>query len=175
MPDAATPNTITEAALAVAVAQLGVHEEGGNNRGPQIEIYLASVYLLPGNPWCAAAMFWCFRIAAARGHFVNPFPRTGSALHVWSLADKHFRVMAPSRGCVYVVDCGDGKGHVGIIESVADNGMVTELSGNTNVAGSREGNSFARHSNWRWQDGRAHGGAVVGYLHFDAAPLPLVA
>jgi hypothetical protein len=175
MPDAvACENTITEAAVTVAAEQVGVHEVGGNNRGPQVELYLASVNLPPGSAWCAASMFWCFRTGAARLGVVNPFPRTGSALHVWSLADKHFRVTTPRRGCVYVVDHGGGLGHTGIIESVADDGLVTELSGNTNAAGSREGNAFARHADWRWQDGKAHGGVVLGFLDF-ALPMPLVA
>jgi hypothetical protein len=172
MPDVACENTVTEAALAIATEQLGVHEAGGSNRGEKVELYLASVGLLPGQPWCAAALFYCFRLGAGILKTPNPCPRTGSALHVWSLADRHFRTAVPRRGCVYVVDHGKGQGHTGIIEEVDAEGLVTELSGNTNSEGSREGNAFERHR-WNWHSGLAHGGTVVGYLDFAlVAPAP---
>lgn len=165
--------SISEAAVAVAETQVGVREQGGNNRGPEVELYLASVGLPPGDPWCASFLFWVFRRAANILVTPNPFPRTGSALRIWALADQHFRVASPTRGCVYVVDHGGGQGHTGIIAQVDNDGIVTEISGNTNAAGSREGNAVAVHSDWNWRDGQAHGGTIVGYLDFSL-PLPVV-
>ena len=55
-------------------------------------------------------------------------------------------------------------GHVGIVEQVDLAGNVlTEVSGNTNEAGMREGNAVWRH------DGppeKSHGGVLLGYLKF---------
>lgn len=173
MSDLICADTITEAAVSVATSQVGVREQGGNNRGAEVELYLASVGLNPGNAWCAAFMYWTFRRAANVLTVPNPFPKTGSALHVWSLADQGFRVAAPARGCVYVVDHGGGLGHVGVIAQVDNDGLVTEISGNTNAAGSREGNAVAVHSDWNWYSGQAHGGTVVGYLDFSRGAPPV--
>jgi len=42
----------------IAISQVGVKEETGNNDGPEVEAYLDSVGLSKGNPWCAAFLFW---------------------------------------------------------------------------------------------------------------------
>lgn len=173
MSDIICANTITEAALSIAETQVGVHEKGGNNHGAEVELYLASVGLEPGEPWCAAFLYWCFRRAANVLVTPNPAPKTGAAVKIWELADRHFRVAQPTRGCVYVVSHGGGKGHAGIIELVDQVGLVTEISGNTNAAGSREGNAVAIHSDWNWHSGQAHGGELLGFLDFSIA-LPVL-
>lgn len=38
--------------------QLGMRETGGNNRGFKVAMYLESVNLPEGNPWCAAYVHW---------------------------------------------------------------------------------------------------------------------
>ena len=45
--------------IAVAESQLHVREATGNNDGPEIRMYLRSVGLPEGNPYCAAGMTWC--------------------------------------------------------------------------------------------------------------------
>jgi hypothetical protein len=48
--------------IAAANALVGLREEGGNNRGRMIELFLKGVKQPPGQPWCAAfvhhAGFW---------------------------------------------------------------------------------------------------------------------
>lgn len=156
-----------EAAITCASSQVGVTEVGGNNRGPTVEEYLRAVGLGPGFAWCAAFTYWCFRVGANRVVLVNPCPRTGGGLRMWQLADPVCHVDAPARGRIYVLDHGKGQSHVGIIESVNADGTITEISGNTNEAGSREGNAVARHTG---KDPAAiHGGVLKGYLDMDNA------
>lgn len=47
-----------------AVAEVGVHEEGGNNNGAKVREYQGATWLEPGSwPWCAAFVCWCIRKA----------------------------------------------------------------------------------------------------------------
>jgi CHAP domain len=153
-------------ALAIAQSQLGVHEQGGNNVGPEVNAYLASVGLDPGFSWCQAFMFWCFREASKRLGLVNPVPRTGSTQRLWALSEPITRDSNPKPGYVYVLQHSPTAGHVGIIESVAADGTIVEISGNTNQTGSRDGNSVWQHTG---QPEVTHGGVLLGYLGFDAA------
>lgn len=159
---------LTATALDVARTQLGVHEQGGNNRGPEVDIYLAHVGLDPGYAWCSALLFYCFWEAAKKCGMINPFPKTAAALKVWTHAEPICRDSNPQAGYVYVLKHSETTGHVGIIESVTD-GIIIEISGNTNGQGSREGNTVARH---RGQPEVTHGGELLGYLNFDAAAQP---
>lgn len=160
---------LTEAAVQVAVSQLGTRERG-HNAGPEVETYLASVGLGAGYAWCAAFLFWTFRQAAARIDAVSPVPRTAGCQRLWHLADNGCRVHIPTRGCVYVLAHEGGSGHVGIVESVAETGTMSEISGNTNQDGSREGDSVWRHTGASPQ--AIHGGKLLGYLDFGLAKQP---
>lgn len=173
---------IQEAALAFAVSQLGVHEQGGNNTGPEIDKYLASVGLYPGFAWCSAFVYYCFRqaiqqrpinLASGVDYFPppNPCPRTGSVLKLWKLSDMAWRDSNPAPGAIYILDHGGGVGHAGIVETVDSGNVLTEISGNTNKEGSREGNCVWRHNG---QPEVSHGGTLLGYVLLDRA-LPLVA
>jgi hypothetical protein len=163
---------LSQVATQIAVGELGAREQGGANRGPQVDQYLAAVRLDPGFPWCAAFAFWCFEMAARRMGITNPMPRTASTRRLWELADRHFRDPNPAPGRVYVLDHGNSQGHTGIVLSVDALGNVfEEVSGNTNAAGAREGNAVAIH---RGTPEVSHGGTLLGYLDFDRPP-PAVA
>lgn len=165
--------TLSELALELAIADIGVREQGGNNRGAAVERYLANVGLAPGNPWCEAALWTWFDTAAAQLGLRNPVPKTGSTLHLWDRAEPYCRDSMPSVGAVYVIKHSETTGHVGIIETVTPDG-ITEVSANTNREGSREGNSVWRHAGPSPEV--IHGGVLQGYLAFDrAAQAPDVA
>jgi hypothetical protein len=52
--------TLPEIMVRVAVSQVGVTEEGGNNRGPRVESYQRATWLAgTGWAWCAAFVCWC--------------------------------------------------------------------------------------------------------------------
>jgi hypothetical protein len=161
------PPSLSETALSIAISQLGVHEQGGQNCGPEVDLYLASVGLDPGYAWCAAFVFFCFKKAAAQIGLVNPCPKTASAVKLWTLTEPICRITAPTPGAIYVLDHGGGKGHAGIVEQVGGDGTLIEISGNTNSAGSREGNAVARHTGASPEE--IHGGRLLGYLLLDLA------
>ena len=162
--------SLTATALELALGQLGVRERGGANRGPQVDEYLRSVGLEPGQPWCAAFVYWCFAAAARSRGFVNPVPKTGSTLRLWMLSEPVCRDSNPRPGLVYVLDHGGGQGHAGIVTGVTGDGGMTEVSGNTfDDHGGREGNAVAMHMG---TPEVTHGGTLLGYLDFDKAAQP---
>jgi hypothetical protein len=158
--------SVGAAALAWAQGELakGVHEIGGDNRGPDVDAYLTNVNLPAGEPWCCAFVVMGIQEGAGALGVPCTCPVTGACLHLWSRAPNS-RVLVPQPGDIYVLQHSLTTGHVGFVETITDDGLdvATEISGNTNVTGSREGNAVWRH------DGPpeiSHGGKLLGYLRF---------
>ena len=155
-----------DALLTAARATLGIHEEGGNNRGPRIDDWLYAVGCPTGQPWCAAYVYAMHAIASKALGVVNQCPRTASSHAMWTMTDPNKRSRLPAPGDVFVLDhSGDpntGPGHVGIVELVTPDGeTIVSIEGNTNAAGSREGNQVAKHT-WKPSEGKR--GTLLGYL-----------
>ena len=132
-----------EAVAAVYSSQVGVREQGGNNRGPAVEGYLGCAGFGPGYAWCAAFVSWCFLEA---GEAVTPtawapawFPpaqtiyRQGRGERQWLKADL-FGLYYQRLGRI---------GHVGFIDTVQGDTMIT-VEGNTSGDGGREGDGVYR-------------------------------
>lgn len=134
-----------EAVIGTAIAQSHVREASGNNDGIEVEKYLVSVNLKKGNPWCAAFVSWCLQ----QVHIVNPksgwspnwFPASkviytrGNSIHqATPQAADVFGIWFPERKRI---------AHVGFILQWSDKTSLT-IEGNTNEAGSREGDGVYR-------------------------------
>lgn len=136
----------------------GVREVGGKNRGADVEKYQACVGLRPGDPWCAAFVSWCWLEAHelqsapwCSGSAVTIFhkgTRKGASAEVvypdspdlaarvrpgmiWVRAKNPDGARSAARG-IWV------QGHCGIVVAVDATGF-TSIEGNTNSAGSRDG------------------------------------
>jgi len=145
---------ILERALLVAAHEcdvLHVHEVGGENRGERVEEYLAAAGLGPGNPWCASFVTWCLRKAGYQGG-----PQAGAgAVRYWAKwAEDRGRLLSGGafarRGDLFLWLNEDGTGHTGFVCEVARKlgfWWVRTLEGNSNEAGSREGDAVVR--KWR--------------------------
>lgn len=165
--------SVTEAALglvatATAEADKGVRETG-KNAGVDVEKYLKCCGMTKGSPWCAAFVSWC--VMTARGAAKPPKWCSGSAVSlfqmaraqkavcvtpvdadfkskvkagwIWSRAQDDAAAAAARKG----VWC---KGHTGIVVKVDEVGWHT-IEGNTNAAGSREGDGVYRKTH-KWAD-----------------------
>lgn len=133
--------SLIEEAIAVALSQVGVREKGGRNRGPEVDEYIRSVGLDPTQgsyAWCAAFVHWVFMHAAENAGVPNPCPKRAGALRMRDSAPTGTRASKPVRGALFFLDKGQGKGHVGIVESVSGDRVAT-IEGNTDDGGSREG------------------------------------
>lgn len=129
----------------VALTQYGVKEVGGNNRGPRVDEYIEFVGLDPdgAHPWCCAFVVWCcYQMVPAL-----PVAKTASVRKLWEFAaEKGIVVMSPQRGDIGVRVIGPGKNHCFIVYDPYP-ALVRTIEGNTNAAGSREGDRVAR--KWR--------------------------
>ena len=138
---------LAEAALAMAIAEIGVREVPvGSNGGPRVDQYLAATGLNGGFFWCMAFIYWCFREAAKERGVANPFPKTAGCLKAWNEASA-FRITKATAiakpelvvpGAVFILDFGGGAGHTGFIRS-SQGGALKTVEGNTNNDGSSNG------------------------------------
>lgn len=122
--------------IPIARAELWVREETGNNDGRRVEEYLAAVGLKKGDPYCAAFVSWVFKQAGYAE------PRTGWSPALFPAAKL---VKAAMPGNVFGIYFPALKriAHCGFVERV-NGDWITTIEGNTNVAGSREGEGVYR-------------------------------
>lgn len=174
-------------AVAHAEANANVREVGGKNRGPRVEQYQRCVKLGPGDPWCAAFVAWCVmesmqatrppswcsgsavttwhkgRAAVTPAQRVTP-DDAGYALRVapgwiWIRSVDKAGAIAARKGTWSI-------GHCGIVVAADAAGFHT-IEGNTNAAGSRDGDGVYRKFH-RWDDA-ALIGRTVGWFDGIAA------
>lgn len=125
-------------------SQVGVVEFGMNS-GQQVEQYLAAAGLPAGLPWCASFVAWVYkqcgnytipknpgyvpnwfpddRVIWIRGHVRNP-PKQGDLIGIWFQSKKRLA-------------------HIGFYDR-QDQKYIYTVEGNTNEAGSREGDGVYR-------------------------------
>jgi hypothetical protein len=126
-------------------SQIGVHEKTGHNDGVQVETYLKYVGLPKGQPWCASFVCWSFGKAGVKN------PKAGGCAYLLErgqLMYKTGKIMPgslPQPGDVFFIWFPDKKrvAHTGFVDNWG-NAWVTTVEGNTNNAGSREGDGVYR-------------------------------
>ena len=124
----------TETLVSIAARELGhVEDPRGSNRN----IY-GKWFGMDGVPWCAEFVSFCCATAGI------PL-RSASTVYMKQWAKKNGRWSAtPRRGMVAMAQHSPTTGHVGIVEGVQANGSIVTIEGNTNGAGSREGDGTYR-------------------------------
>jgi hypothetical protein len=133
--------TYREAALRVAISQIGVTEHPPkSNWGPQVAGYLASTGIKAPAPWCMAFVHWCYERAGVElggGASVGNF-------QAW--AKQHGELVAvPERGDIvcYQFDADNWPDHVGIVERAAGRSIHT-VEGNTAYGDDANGGQVMR-------------------------------
>lgn len=167
-------NSVSKAASALILTAFAEADkkvrEVGKNAGPDVERYQKAVGLSKGSPWCAAFVSWCYmaskRLTKAPGwcsgsavSLYQTAGRSKTAVRVtpldadfqskvkpgmiWSRAQDAEAASAARKG----VWC---QGHTGIVVQTHALGFDT-VEGNTNAAGSREGDGVYRKTH-KWAD-----------------------
>lgn len=121
-----------------ALSQIGVREATGKNDGKAVEKYLKVCGLGKGYAWCAAFISWVYKVnkvtefktAWAPGWF----PKNKSL----PLTPSQGGGQTPKPGDVFGIWINNRIGHVGLVYVCGDK-VVRTIEGNTNDAGSREG------------------------------------
>lgn len=135
--------------LNVARAELGYREQPpGSNR-----TRYGAWYGLDGQPWCAMFVSWCAAKAGA-ADIIPKHAYTPSGAG-WFKRRGQWGGQPRVGAIVYFKWPGMGRiAHVGIVESVREDGVIVCLEGNTDDAGGRTGGRVMRHVR------RAH---IAGY------------
>jgi hypothetical protein len=125
--------------------QLNVREVTGKNDGPEVEKYLAHVGFKKGAPWCAAFVAWNLNNVGVDNPRTAWSPSYANQKDIiWKhKCDKKNQVPLP--GDVFSLYYPNLKrvGHVGFFIKQEGNSAIT-IEGNTNGAGSREGDGVYR-------------------------------
>lgn len=115
----------------------GTTEKTGRNDGTQIKQILAAVGLPEGNPYCAALVVYCFKIATKTCNTIKQIPISISALArgIWNGAKQNGRKAIsnkPKAGDIVVWGFSNKiNGHTGRIVSVKSFWLVKTIEGNT--------------------------------------------
>jgi hypothetical protein len=145
--------------IAAAASLVGVREEGGNNRGPMIELFLRGVKQPPGQPWCAAFVhhvgYWShFDYGVERSSW--PLPATASCYMLGANAKERGVLREePEDGDVFLLWNAQlvRFAHTGVVARVREEGETPgksawfdcdTIEGNTDLGGSREGDGVMR-------------------------------
>lgn len=112
---------------------VGVREEGGNNRGPLVEL-IQDVIGEPGEywPWCMSFVQVCIGYAEEKTGIASPIFVSEHVMTVWNKTDKRLRcTVDPLPGAIIIWRKEDTEqGHTGILTSFGPIKM-TAIEGNT--------------------------------------------
>lgn len=128
----------------------------GSNKGPDVEAYLKSVGLGPGNPWCQAYVYWALDQLSKKLGITNPSPKSGSVKGHWDSAPQENKIpvdqirVNPTKvrpGMVFIKQRntpwsqGGYEGHTGIVLTInPEQKTFTSIEGNTDEQATGEGN-----------------------------------
>lgn len=127
-------------------AEIGVRELTGHNDGKQVEEFLASCGLPKGQPWCAAFVCWTFKKAGVKAIVSGYSPNWFTSKYVvWTRGAKNnFTPQPADVGGLWFANKGR-IAHTFFIDIwPAGSSIAITVEGNTNEAGSREGDGVYR-------------------------------
>ncbi|WP_406823935.1 peptidoglycan-binding protein [Pedobacter sp. KACC 23697] len=122
--------------LRIAGKELGIRELTGNNDGPRVAAYLRYVNVPEGSAWCAAFVSWVF----SQGGY--PAPRTAWSPALFPLSKRTKEIRPAVVFGIYFTHL-KRIAHCGLVEWRTGDWLIT-IEGNTNRAGSREGDGVYR-------------------------------
>ncbi len=122
--------------MKIARNELGIREATGKNNGKRVEQYLAVTGLKAGYPWCAAFIRWIF----ARAGYQEP--RTAWSLALFPVRRRKKEIKSANVLGIWFPGL-KRIAHAGLVEKQQGDWIIS-IEGNTNMAGSREGDGVYR-------------------------------
>jgi hypothetical protein len=137
-------NTAIDRVRAIYMAELGTREATGRNDGQRVEQYLASCNLPKGNAWCAAFVSWTYQQAGVNAMSSAWSPSWFQRNVIYSTTSTTNQTPQPAD--VFGIYFASKKriAHVGFIDQWGTGPHCITVEGNTNEAGSREGDGVYR-------------------------------
>jgi hypothetical protein len=131
--------SVREGVQKTYLSQVGVGEKTGRNDGKEVEMYLRSVGLGRGNPWCAAYVNWCLvqngvhtcnsgwvpnwfpveRLVYRQGKVIQRFPAPGDCFGIYFSSKRRLA-------------------HIGFVDQWKEGPYAMCVEGNTSSANSGE-------------------------------------
>lgn len=151
-----TRREIANRIIAEATKYIGVREIGGPNQGPEVELFQSFVDgKAQGESWCMA--FVQFVVGEVCKYYGVKTPLHSSELcqSVYNNTGLAYRSSSPGAGYVFIHQNRkvSYKGHTGVCTGEARVGIFKTIEGNTNGAGSSDGDGV--YSKWRYTKGNA--------------------
>ena len=143
----------------------GVTENpNGSNKGKEVNKFLQSVNLSPGNQWCVAFCQWAYRSAAKQISVNFNLVKSGHSLTVLAYAKQQgfFILNNLKRGDLVIFQRGEtNKGHCGMLLSSVDNKLYT-IEGNVTADDKTQGvfKKIRRLDNFGWLH-------IIGFIGFE--------
>ncbi len=122
--------------MEIARNELGIREATGKNDGKRVEQYLAVTGLKAGHPWCASFISWIF----ARAGYQEP--RTAWSPALFPVRRRKKEIKPANVLGIWFPDL-KRIAHAGLVEKQQGDWIIS-IEGNTNMAGSREGDGVYR-------------------------------
>lgn len=128
---------LLEESRKVLFEQIGTLERTNRNDGQKVKLYLKSIGLEEGNPYCLAGQYYCFWESSRRLNFdlaSLPFPRTGLATRLFNYSKQVGKVSKFLPNVDDIIVWQKGKtpfGHVERIINVGSKGWVETIGFNT--------------------------------------------
>jgi hypothetical protein len=123
----------------IYTSQIGVREATGKNDGKQVEAYLRATGLGKGYSWCAAFVRWCFDQAGVKTSITAWSPSAHNSRNVVYHKRQLLKQVQPADVFTLWYSHLKRVGHTGFVDRIENSKVVVTVEGNTNQAGSREG------------------------------------
>jgi hypothetical protein len=143
----------------IYLSYVGVREATGKNDGPEVAKFLRAVGLDEGFAWCSAFAASCLDEAGIP-HSINAWSPTAENRNNFVYTNNNF-VKEPRSGDIFTIWYNSLKriGHAGFYHRNQNEKIIVTVEGNTNDAGSREGDGVYKkyrslntiHSISRWE------------------------
>lgn len=177
------PSDVARRAADDALLNVGVREVGFTNTGKYINVYLASVGLPPGLPWCAGFIFYRLLSAAERVNedmpkavpksgytpdWKNAAIRAGKWIPVAEAKAGRFKPLKGDLACFYFPVMGR-IAHIGIVVKNGDKSGFVSVEGNTS---DDDPGTVSRDGGGVWKRRRTYQSLGVGggFIRLDDDP-----
>lgn len=122
--------------IKLATSLVGVHEEGGNNSGPVVEMFQRVIGRAEKEPWCVSFVMYCVKEIDKKFKANTTLFPTESSQLLWIKTPKMARLNKPEPGCIvvwtaYKNDHPTSFGHVGIVREILNKDWMLTVEGNT--------------------------------------------
>ena len=118
--------------LQAALACEGIREEGGNNKGPMVQLIQKTIGSANREAWCMSFVQTMIAYAEVKTGVKSPLMASEHCMTTWNKTPKTSRVkIAPLPGAVIIWQHGKGPaGHTGLVIG-ADEKIMLTIEGNT--------------------------------------------